>query len=90
MRGFSSSRFGGFFGGKTDRYREERPADWGGYFFIVKGRERVFKGRGRKHGKDQWENLGIQKPVEIFSPEGSVSRYVYCRPLLDSDYPFDV
>ena len=60
------------------------------FFFIVKGKERVFKGRGRKHGKDQWENLGIQKPVEIFSPEGSVSRYVYCRPLLDSDYPFDV
>ena len=40
--------------------------------------------------KTSGKNLRIQKPVEIFSPEKSVSRYVYYRPLLDSDYPFDV
>ena len=34
----------------------------------------VFKGRGRKHGKDQWEKSKNTKPVEIFSPERSVSR----------------
>ena len=50
----------------------------------------VFKGRGRKHKKDQWEKSENTKPVEIFSPEGSVSKYVYYRPLLDFDYPFDV
>ena len=50
----------------------------------------VVKGRGRKHGKDQWEESeNTKKPVEIFSPKASVSRYVYCGPLLGSDYPFD-
>ena len=47
----------------------------------------VVKGRGRKHRKDQWEESENTKLVEIFSPTGSVSRYVYCR-LLVSDYPF--
>ena len=51
------------------------------------GRE-VFRGRGRKHEKDQWEKSENTKPVEIFSLEGSVSRYVYYKLLLDSDYPF--
>ena len=40
--------------------------------------------------KTSGKNLRIKKPVEIFSPERNVSKYVYCRPLLDSDYPFDV
>ena len=88
MRGFSSSGFGGFFG-KADIYTRERKKNKR-ILWIVKAEREVFKGRGRKHEKDQWKNLRIQKPVEIFSPEGSVSRHVYGRPLLDSDSPFDV
>ena len=62
-----------------------------GKILVLSRAEReVVKGRGRKHGKDEWENMRIQKPVEIFSPKGSVSRYVYYSPLFDSDYPFGV
>ena len=49
----------------------------------------VVKGRGRKHRKDQWEESENTKTSGVFSPKASVSRYVYCGPLLGSDYPFD-
>ena len=54
------------------------------------GRERFSEEEEGSTKKDQWEKSENTKPVEIFSPEGSVSKYVYYRPLLDSDYPFDV
>ena len=62
MRGFFSSRFGGSL---LERliYIRERGRKMRGFFGIVRAGREVVKGRGRKHGKDQWENLGIQKPV---------------------------
>ena len=50
-------------------------------------RERFSEEEEGSTKKDQWETSENTKLVEIFSPTGSVSRYVYCR-LLVSDYPF--
>ena len=52
MRGFSSSGFGGFFG-KADIYTRERKKNKR-ILWIVKAEREVFKGRERKHEKDQW------------------------------------
>ena len=63
---------------------------FGGFLDCQGQRERLSREEEESTEKTSGKNLRIQKPVEIFSTEGSVSRYVYCRPLLDSDYPFDV
>ena len=57
---------------------------------MLRGRrtERGFQRKRKEARKDQWEKYENTKPVEIFSSEGSVSKYVYCRLLLDFDYPF--
>ena len=91
-KGFSSSRFGEFFGGRLIYIHERgRKNEFFGGFFDGQGqRERLSREEEGSMEKTSGKNLRIQKPVEIFSPKGSVSRYVYCRPLLDSDYPFDV
>ena len=59
-------------------------------FWYCQGqRERLSREEEESTEKTSGKNLRIQKPVEIFSPKASVSRYVYCGPLLGSDYPFD-
>ena len=63
---------------KGDFFKKTFSTHWaGGEEEFLGGQREVFRGRGRKHGKDQWEKSENTKPVEIFSPEGSVSSFFF-------------
>ena len=54
-----------------------RPADWEDSFDCQGQRERLSRKEEGSTKNTSGKNLRIQKPVEIFSPKESVSRYVY-------------